>query len=75
MCIDTRGKFATGVNNTSGSSCKFTASVVATVGKFATGVNNTRRKLQPVSVIKVVHIIFRGLGEEESRKNLKQKIS
>ncbi len=64
--LDTGGKFATGINNTSGSSWKFTAGVVD--GKFATGVNNTGRKLPPVSLIKVVHLIFRGLGEEDSRK-------
>ncbi len=60
IAIHTGGKFAHSINNNSGSSCKFTAGVVDTIGKFATS-----RKLPPVSLIKVVHRIFRGLGEED----------
>jgi hypothetical protein len=48
-------KFATGSNSTSGTSGKFTASVIDTGGK-----------LPPATLIQVVHLIFWGLGEEDS---------
>jgi hypothetical protein len=69
-----------------GSRC--TTGVVDTGGKFFSGINNTSGT--PVPLIPVVctltceyfrdfskkfEIIFRGLGEDNSWKNLKQKIS
>jgi hypothetical protein len=37
FAIDTGGKFATGINNTSETSGKFAAGFIDTYGKFATG--------------------------------------
>ncbi len=39
--VDTSGKFATGINNTSETGGKFAADVVDTGGEFATGVVDT----------------------------------
>jgi hypothetical protein len=62
--------FATGVNDTSGTGGKFTASLVDTVGKFATcgldtsdkfaaGVVDTGANLPPMSLTPVVHLDLR----------------
>ncbi len=42
--VDTGGKFATGINNTTETVAKFAAGVVDTGGKFATGVVDTGGK-------------------------------
>jgi hypothetical protein len=39
--VDTVGKFATGINNTSETGDRFSAGVVGNGGKFATGVIDT----------------------------------
>jgi hypothetical protein len=86
---DTSGKFAAGVIDTGGNLppvsttllklvAKFAAGVVDTGGKFATGVVDTSGKIAAGVVEKIrngLTGILRVLGETDSRKNQKQKIS
>jgi hypothetical protein len=54
--VDTGGKFATSINNTSSTGEKFAAGVVDTCGKFATGVVDTSGKLPLVLLIPVMYL-------------------
>jgi hypothetical protein len=56
--IDTGGKFATGINNTSETCGKIATVIVDSGGKFATGINNTSETGGKICVllIPVVHL-------------------
>jgi hypothetical protein len=61
--VVTGGKFATGINDTSGASGKFTTSIIDTGGKFLPLVSMTPvvpvANLPPKSLIPLVHLDLR----------------
>ncbi len=77
--VDTGGKFATGINNTSGTAAKFAAGVPDTGGKFATGVFDTGSLRTSPHIFKKFErtlMLFSGAWRRLiHEENLKQKIS